>query len=121
MGRLAPVQAWKDSRTALAFVGRVAFPTGGEPFGGGGVEAGVQALAAFGLGERFDLYLGLGATFGGEREHAGFEYARARGFGHLALEWRFARTGRAPTVSWPPTRGTGSARCALPRRPPTRR
>jgi hypothetical protein len=79
------------SRTAFAVAGRVALPTGSGEFAGGGADAGLQALLALGIGERFDLYLGAGATFAGERRSQGFEYRRTRPFGHIALEWRFAR------------------------------
>lgn len=79
------------SRTELAVSGRVALPGGSGPFHGGAAAAGVQALAAFGVGARFDLYLGIGLSLGDARRRDGFEYPRARGFSHLALEWRLAR------------------------------
>lgn len=88
---VAPLRPRGPRRTAFTLAARVALPTGSGAFAVGGLEAGAQALFAVGLGERFDLYLGTGASLGGERRRAGFEYARVRGFGHLALEWRFAR------------------------------
>jgi hypothetical protein len=86
--RLAPGSA---ARRGFAAVGRVAFPTGIGEFRGGGFEAGVQALAAFPLGARWDGYAGLGVAFSGETKSEGLEYRQARPFGHLGLEWRFAR------------------------------
>jgi hypothetical protein len=80
-----------ESRVTLAVAGRVALPTSTGPFQGGGVEGGAQLLASIGLSRRFDLHLGLGVAFGPRRDQ-GFEYDVARGFGHFALEWRFART-----------------------------
>ena len=79
------------SRFALALVGRAALPTGTGEFRGGGAEAGGQIVAALGLGERWDAYAGVGLAVAGEREAEGLEYARNRAFGHLGIEWRFAR------------------------------
>ncbi len=76
---------------AMAFVGRVALPTGTGEFRGGGFEGAAQLVGALPLGRRWDGYAGLGLAFSGERASEGLEYRRARPFGHLAVEWRFAR------------------------------
>src|SRR5262245_2185105 len=81
----------RGPRKSLAAVGRVAMPTGTGEFRGGGWEGGAQLLGALPLGRRWDAYAGLGMAFSGERESEGLEYRRARPFGHIALEWRFAR------------------------------
>lgn len=88
--KLAPLRA-DTSRASLALVGRTALPTGTGYFRGGGIEGGGQLVSAVALGERWDAYAGAGLTFAGERAAEGFEYPRSRPFGHLGLEWRFAR------------------------------
>lgn len=87
---LAPLRR-EASRLSLAVVGRAALPTGGGPFAGGGVEGGAQLAAVLGLGQRWDGYAGAGLAVGGEREAEGLQYRSARSFGHVAVEWRFAR------------------------------
>lgn len=88
--RLAPLRR-DTSWLSVALVGRIALPTGTGQFAAGGVEGGGQLAAALGLGERWDAYGGVGVTVAGEPFAEGVAYTRSRGFGHLALEWRFAR------------------------------
>jgi len=80
-----------SSRFALAVVGRAALPTGTGAFRGGGTEGGGQIVSAIGLGERWDVYAGVGLAFAGERRAEGFDYPRSRPFAQLGVEWRFAR------------------------------
>jgi len=81
-----------ERRLAVGFSARVALPTTSGAFSSAdGVEAGLQALAARGLGDRFDVYAGIGLALQAPREQDGFQYAPRRAFGHLAFEWRFAR------------------------------
>lgn len=87
---LSPKQV-RDAAFTGAVAGRVAFPSGTGPFGGGGVEAGLQGLGAFRLSPRFDLYTGLGVTAGTSDHYQGIAYQKARVFGFLALEWRLGR------------------------------
>lgn len=79
-------EAW-----AVAFVPRVALPTGSGPFDVPGVEGGAQIVAGHGLGARWDVFLGAGATFGGARRVDGLAHARARPHAFVAFEWRPAR------------------------------
>jgi hypothetical protein len=78
-------------RKAVAFVGRAALPTGTGEFRGGGFEGAAQLVGALPLGARWDGYAGLGLAYSGERARDGLEYRGTRPFGHLAVEWRFAR------------------------------
>lgn len=81
-----------SSRLAVGFSGRIALPTATKAFSSAvGTETGLQALAAHGLGERFDVYAGVGMVRDAPAEQDGFQYASKRVFGHLAFEWRFAR------------------------------
>ena len=73
---------------ATAVATRVQLPTAGGSFGGGGVQAGAQLLAAHGLGGGGDVYLGLGGTAASARAQQGLTYARLRPGGFLAFEWR---------------------------------
>jgi hypothetical protein len=76
---------------AVALVPRVTLPTGGGPFDAPGLEGAAQLVAARGLGERWDAYLGVGGTLGGARRVDGLTYARARPHAFVAFEWRPAR------------------------------
>lgn len=76
---------------AVAFVPRVALPTGSGPFDVPGVEGGAQLVAAHGLGTRWDVFVGAGLTFGGARRVDGLDYTRTRGHVFAAVEWRPAR------------------------------
>jgi len=78
-----PASGW---RTAV--VGRVALPSGTGPFAAGGVDAGVQVLAAHRVGSAFDVYLGAGGTLFGQEVLDGVDYARLRPHGFVVLEWR---------------------------------
>ena len=71
-----------------ALAGRVALPTGTEPYDSDGVDAGLQVVAAHPIGSRLDAYLGVGGTWFGELEIDGVVYERLRGSGFVALEWR---------------------------------
>jgi Protein of unknown function (DUF3187) len=84
--RLTAGDGWRSSAVA-----RVSLPTGSGPFSGGGLDAGLQVVAAHGLGRRFDVYAGAGGTVFAQEAAEGIEYARARASGFLALEWRPAR------------------------------
>jgi hypothetical protein len=80
-----------DVERRFALSGRVSLPTGTGPFRASGLEAGAQALARFPLRPSLDLFTGAGATVFSETRLAGFDYARVRGLGFVALEWRPAR------------------------------
>jgi hypothetical protein len=69
-------------------VGRVQLPTATGTFGGGGVQAGGQLLAAHGLGGGGDVYLGLGGIASSRAEQQGLTYTRLRPAGFVAFEWR---------------------------------
>lgn len=71
-----------------ALVGRVGLPTGTGPYEAGGVDLGLQAVAAHQLGRRFDVYGGVGGTWFSEDTVRGIEYEPWRGHGFLALEYR---------------------------------
>jgi hypothetical protein len=73
---------------AAALIGRVTLPTGTGPFNVGGVDVGLQAVAAVPIGTQFDAYFGVGGTFFGETELDGVQYEPLRGSGFVALEWR---------------------------------
>jgi hypothetical protein len=76
----------------VAAVGRVTLPTATGVYEVGGVDVGVQLVAARRLGRAFDLYMGVGGTFFGEPEIDGLTYEEVRGAGFVALEWRPAST-----------------------------
>lgn len=73
---------------AAALVGRVTLPTGTGVYEVGGVDAGLQLVAAYPLAPRLDIYLGAGGTWFSEPEIDGVEYERVRGMGFLVLEYR---------------------------------
>jgi hypothetical protein len=75
-----------DASTAL--ISRLFLPTGTGPFAGHGWGAGVQAVVDVPVGRRVDLYAGPGVTVQDPGPVDGVEYARARGEGFLAVEWR---------------------------------
>jgi hypothetical protein len=76
---------------SLALLGRVSLPTATGSFGGGGAELAGQVLAARGLGDRADVYLGAGGSWWPRSERDGLSYARGRGHSFVAFEWRPAR------------------------------
>jgi hypothetical protein len=76
-----------------AAVARVGVPTGTGPFAAGGLDAGVQLLAAHRLGSAFDVYLGAGGTLFGQDAVDGVEYVTLRPHGFVVFEWR-------PTWRW---------------------
>jgi hypothetical protein len=83
----APVgHAWR-----LALVARAGLPTGTGPFQARGAALGVQGVAARGLGDAVDVYLGAGATLSNEDDGAGIAYEPARLHSFLAFEWRLGR------------------------------
>jgi hypothetical protein len=75
----------------LAAVARLSLPTATGTYAHAGTAAGAQLVAAWPLGRRADLYLGLGALTGTCSELAGISYDRTRGEGFLALEGRLTR------------------------------
>jgi uncharacterized protein DUF3187 len=80
---LADPRAWR-----LAAVGRLSLPTATGTYAHAGAAGGLQLVAAHGLGERADFYLGLGTSVSGKDEFQGIAYERVRGQGFLALEGR---------------------------------
>ena len=78
-------------RWSAALVVRAALPTGSGPFSGTGAETGAQLVAARTLHRAVDLYAGGGGVASARRTVDAIEYARARGQGFVALEWRPAR------------------------------
>ena len=92
LGRAELSALWSPSRGMdgwrTAAVARVALPTGTRPFAAGGVDGGLQALAAHRLGSSFDAYFGLGGTLFGGRAIDGVEYVRWRPHGFVVVEWR---------------------------------
>jgi hypothetical protein len=78
--------AWR-----AALVARAGLPTGTGPFRSSGAAAGLQAVAARGLGRSFDLYLGAGGTVSSEDDGSAIAYEPVRYQGFLALEWRPGR------------------------------
>jgi len=77
-----------NDRLSLALVGRLSLPTATGPFAGHGLGGGGQVLFGIPLGRRFDLYAGAGATVQDPGPVDGVAYARSRGHGFVALEWR---------------------------------
>lgn len=73
---------------AIAIVARVLLPTSTGAFDEAGRGAGAQAVVSQPLGAAWDLHAGGGATVLGPAERDGLSYARNRGQGFLALEWR---------------------------------
>jgi hypothetical protein len=73
---------------ALALVGRITLPTATGVYEVGGVDAGLQLVAAYPLAPRLDVYLGAGATWFSDTELDGVEYEPWRGMGFAVLEWR---------------------------------
>jgi uncharacterized protein DUF3187 len=71
-----------------AAVARVALPTGTGPFAGGGLDAGLQLLAARELGAHFEVYAGAGGTAFTQEVAQGIAYAPTRAHAFLVLEWR---------------------------------
>lgn len=92
LGNLELDVKWDAARGAAslrpALVGSVALPTGTGPFQADGLEAGLQLVASAPLAASLDLYFGAGGTVFGDLDVAGIEYARLRGFGFVAMEWR---------------------------------
>jgi len=67
---------------------RLQLPTGTGGFHGGGMQAGLQGIAARTLGRSADLYLGAGATAAPESDVGGIVYAGLRPQGFVGIEWR---------------------------------
>ncbi len=80
------------ARWTWAAVGRLTLPTATGVYEVGGVDLGLQIVAAARLASAWDLYLGAGATWFGEPEIDGVRYEEMRGSGFAALEWRPAAT-----------------------------
>ena len=78
---------------AISIVARALLPTSGGAFAKAGRGAGAQALLSQPLGAGFDLHAGAGGTVLGPSEREGLPYARNRGHGFMALEWR-------PIAAW---------------------
>lgn len=76
----------KDWRGAV--VARVGLPTGTGPYETGGVEAGLQVVAAKQIHRRIDVYGGVGGTVFSNDSVRGIEYETLRGHGFFVLEWR---------------------------------
>jgi len=76
---------------SVALAPRVGLPTATGPFGGNGLTLATQAVAAKRVAGALDLVLGVGGTAGGSRTVRRVGYARARGHGFVALEWRPGR------------------------------
>ena len=108
-----PSKGWR-----AAAIARVALPTGSGPFAAGGLDAGLQLVAAHPLGRRFDLYAGLGGTAFGSRVVQGIAYERSRAHGFVVLEWRPARAVSTGSGRRPAWRALAPGR--PPRRPPRR-
>jgi len=70
-----------------AVVARVALPTGTEPYDSGGVDVGLQFVAAKQLTHRLDFYGGVGGTWFSDTSLDGIEYESVRGHGFVALEF----------------------------------
>jgi hypothetical protein len=73
---------------AIAVVARALLPTSGGAFADAGRGAGAQAVLSQPLGAAFDVHAGGGATVLGPAGRDGLAYARNRGHGFVALEWR---------------------------------
>jgi hypothetical protein len=78
-------------RVRVAAVARFGLPTGTGPFRTDSWEVGLQCVGAWRLHRRWDLYGGLGGTWYSEEAIRGIEYEPWRGYGFLAVEFRFAR------------------------------
>ncbi len=77
-----------SERPSVAMIGRLHLPTATGPYSRGGLGAAGQLVAAAPLGETTDLYLGAGLTVQDPGPVRGVEYARTRGHGFAAFEWR---------------------------------
>lgn len=84
------VQPCCRSDWRAAVIARLGLPTGTGPFDVGGVDAGLQVVAAKQVGPRFDLYGGLGGTFFGEDVIRGIEYETWRAHAFFAIEYQVA-------------------------------
>lgn len=93
------VRASGTGGPAIAIVARALLPTSSGAFAEAGRGAGAQAVLSQPLGSAFDLHAGGGATVLGPSERDGIPYARNRGQGFLALEWRPVRAWSA-LVQW---------------------
>lgn len=77
---------------SAALIARLTLPTGTGPFEVGGVDAGLQAVAAWHLAPRLDAYGGVGGTWFSEAFVDGVEYERLRGHAFLGVEYQVGRT-----------------------------
>jgi hypothetical protein len=91
-GHWAFVMPKRETDWRASVVGRVGLPTGTGPYDVGGIDAGVQVVAAKRFARRFDAYAGIGGVWYQETEYFGFEYEPLHMAGFVALEWRPART-----------------------------
>lgn len=80
-----------DARDTSALRVFARLPTATGPFRGSGGGAGAQWSAALGLGERFDVFAGLGVTALGPDAVHGLAYRTRREHGFVSLEWRPGR------------------------------
>jgi hypothetical protein len=74
-----------------AVVARLGAPTATGPFADAGSAAGLQLVAARPLGDRTNVYLGVGSTVFSRTELLGLEYARGRAQGFVSFEGRLTR------------------------------
>ncbi|MDJ0522385.1 MAG: DUF3187 family protein [Planctomycetota bacterium] len=77
----------KRSDWRAALIARVGLPTGTDPYDTGGVDLGLQVVAAKQVAPRWDVYFGVGGTFFGDTTQDGIEYEQFRAQGFLAIEY----------------------------------
>jgi hypothetical protein len=99
LGRVELSARWGFARPctacswALALIGRLTLPTSTSVYKVGGVDAGLQLVAAYPLLDRLDVYLGIGGTWFSDTHLDGFEYEPVRGMGFVVFEYR-------PACNW---------------------
>lgn len=80
------------SRWSAAVIGRATLPTSTGPYQVGGVDLGLQAVAAVHVARRMDAYAGVGGTWFSEEELDGVRYEPLRGAAFVGFEVQVART-----------------------------